>query len=230
MSLNCETTNGRSLGGNCSKSSESQKSQTGVFHLISYSFPKCIWCFMWTQHALWTFQVHRSSAVGWWQAFKLITEGEWLSLEGIWYWKQQQQSRQQLSAGTCRYLENSLADSRLCFTKKSPQRTEVALEFVQSSISAIWSQPSDSDYEHTPNGCLSFMGLYSRAARGFIQRLKQPCLQYFSSESEKWHERKKRISISYTSLKLAQKSRLLIVYNWEGNILPALSKSNIWFV
>lgn len=95
--------------------------------------------------------------------------------------KAQQQSLQQLFVGICRYWENSLADSRLDFTEKSPQRTEVALEFVQSSISAIWSQPSDSDYEHTPNGCFSFMGLCFRAALCFIQRIKQPCLQYFSS-------------------------------------------------
>ncbi len=102
--------------------------------------------------------------------------------------KAQQQSLQQLFVGICRYWENSLADSRLDFTEKSPQRTEVALEFVQSSISAIWSQPSDSDYEHTPNGCFFFMGLCFRAAFCFIQRIKQPCLQYFSSENEKWHE------------------------------------------
>lgn len=84
--------------------------------------------------------------------------------------------------GVCGYWENSLADSRLDFTVKSPQRTEVALEFVQSSISAIWSQPSDSDYEHTPNGWLSFMGLCFRTALRFIQRTKQPCLQDFSFE------------------------------------------------
>lgn len=102
--------------------------------------------------------------------------------------KAQQQSQQQLFVGICGYWENSLADSRLDFTEKSPQRTEVALEFVQSSISAIWSQPSDSDYEHTPNWCFSFMGLCFRAALCFIQRVKQPCLQFFSSESEKEHE------------------------------------------
>lgn len=70
------------------------------------------------------------------------------------------QSLQQLffSVGICRYGEkNSLADPRLDFTEKPPRRTEVALEFVQSSIAAIWSQPSDSDYEHAPNGCFSFM-------------------------------------------------------------------------
>lgn len=105
--------------------------------------------------------------------------------------------------GICGYWENSLADSRLDFTEKSPQRTEVALEFVQSSISAIWSQPSDSDYEHTPNGCFSFMGLRFRAALCFTHRIKQPCVQYFSSESEKWHEWEKILSISNTRVKLS---------------------------
>lgn len=116
--------------------------------------------------------------------------------------KAQQQSQQQLFVGICEYWENSLADSRLDFTEKSPQRTEVALEFVQSSISAIWSQPSDSDYEHTPNGCFSFMGPCFRAALCFIQRIKQPCLQYFSSE--KWHESfsLEKIDLSFLTFKL----------------------------
>lgn len=39
-------------------------------------------------HVLWTpLQVLRNPVVRWWQAFKLITEGEWLSLERIWSWK-----------------------------------------------------------------------------------------------------------------------------------------------
>lgn len=70
----------------------------------------------------------------------------------------------------CREWENPLADSRLDFTEMSPQRTEVALESGQRNVCAIWSQPSDSDYEHTPNGWRSVMGP--------AQRITQPCLQY----------------------------------------------------
>lgn len=135
--------------------------------------------------------------------------------------KAPQQSRQQLFVGICRYWEKSLADSRLDFTEKSPQRTEVALEFVQSSISAIWSQPSDSDYEHTPNGCFSFMGLCFRAALCFIQRLKQPCLQYFSSESEKWHE-------AFSFLHLVKLSHWdYLLYSTKGEILSLHSVCQI---
>lgn len=110
--------------------------------------------------------------------------------------KEKQQRQQQLFVGICGYWENSLADSRLDFTEKSPRRTEVALEFVQSSISAIWSQPSDSDYEHTPNGCLSFMSLCVRAALRFIQRGKTTLCA--ACERGKSHEEKQKLTLEET--------------------------------
>lgn len=137
----------------------------------------------------------------------------WLSLETIWSWKHNNKAYSNF-VGICRYLENSWAYSRLDFTEKSPLRTEVALEFVQSSISAIWSQPSDSDYKHTPNGCFSFMRLRFRAALYLISKSKT--------------------TLSAAFLILKWKSTWLIflwekkfMKHWKGNILPAFSVWNV---
>lgn len=153
--------------------------------LLFLSFPRCTAFLHRVQcdvHSLWTpLPVHISPAVSWWQVLKLITEGECFSLERSWSWKQTTKPVATF-CGHMWILGKFLADSRLDFTD-SPQRTEVALEFVQSSISAIWSQPSDGDYEHTPNGSFLFMGLCLRAVWFFIHRTKQPCFHHFLSES-----------------------------------------------
>lgn len=169
-----EMTNGQSLAGNCSKTllSDCQQFPTNVFLIF---FPEVhILHTTCEAHALWTpLQVLRSGEM---MAGSQADHWRWMTFtwENL-ILKEKQQRQQQLLVGICKYWENSLADSRLDFTEKSPQRTEVALEFVQSSISAIWSQPSDSDYEHTPNGCcFSFMGLCFRAALCFRQRWKKP--------------------------------------------------------
>lgn len=184
-----EMTNGQSLAGNCSKTLLSDCQQFPaecIPHFFSWS--------AYSSHNMWSACTLDSSPgpqkpCG--EMMAGIQADHWRWMTFTWenlILKEQQQRQQQLLVGICGYWENSLADSRLDFTEKSPQRTEVALEFVQSSISAIWSQPSDSDYEHTPNGCcFSFMGLCFRAALCFRQRWKnQKYLQYFLSV--KWHE------------------------------------------
>lgn len=126
--------------------------------------------------------------------------------------KAQHQSQQQIFVGIRGIWKKSLADSRLDFTEKSPQRTGVALEFVQSSISAIWSQPSDSDYEHTPNGCFSFM---SPCSSVFYSKNNLVCsISHLKRKSDMnhfpWEKKKKKnlFSISYTWVKLS----LLVIH------------------
>lgn len=116
--------------------------------------------------------------------------------------KAQHQSQQQIFVGIRGIWKKSLADSRLDFTEKSPQRTGVALEFVQSSISAIWSQPSDSDYEHTPNGCFSFMSLCSSV---FYSKNNLVCsISHLKRKSDMnhfpWEKKKKKTFSAFLTL------------------------------
>lgn len=112
------------------------------------------------------------------------------------------QSQQQIFVGIRGIWKKSLADSRLDFTEKSPQRTGVALEFVQSSISAIWSQPSDSDYEHTPNGCFSFM---SPCSSVFYSKNNLVCsISHLKRKSDMnhfpWEKKKKKTFSAFLTL------------------------------
>lgn len=116
--------------------------------------------------------------------------------------KAQHQSQQQIFVGIRGIWKKSLADSRLDFTEKSPQRTGVALEFVQSSISAIWSQPSDSDYEHTPNGCFSFM---SPCSSVFYSKNNLVCsISHLKRKSDMnhfpWEKKKKKTFSAFLTL------------------------------
>lgn len=79
--------NGRSLEGHCSKNMLLWMSAISAWiysPLLFFSDSIPVLCVPCETHAFWTpIQVHRSPVVSWWQAFKLITEGEWLSLERI---------------------------------------------------------------------------------------------------------------------------------------------------
>lgn len=156
-------TNGRTLGGNCSKT----EPQSSVAKCISPFFLQHIFYLMfWRASSL---DSPSGPVMSWWQVFKLITEGEWLVRIG--FWKQTKPAMFMWLFGNffgrfkVRYHRENRYGSGVC-PKKKPCHL----------VTAIWQWLLRS---------FSVMGLWFRAALCFIQRGEQPWMQYFTSESER---------------------------------------------
>lgn len=156
-------TNGRTLGGNCSKT----EPQSSVAKCISPFFLQHIFYLMfWRASSL---DSPSGPVMSWWQVFKLITEGEWLVRIG--FWKQTKPAMFMWLFGNffgrfkVRYHRENRYGSGVCPKKKPCHLVTAIWQWL------LWS--------------FSFMGLWFRAALCFIQRGEQPWMQYFTSESER---------------------------------------------